>query len=48
MKDYHGSLYSNFSVILEKENSISGFERLIQDTRLRLKNLISSLFSGRK
>ena len=47
MKGYHGSLYANFSVILEKENSISGFERLIQDTRLSLKNLISSLFPDR-
>ena len=48
MKGYYGSLYSNFSVILEKETSISGFERLIQDMRLSLKNLISSLFPGRK
>ena len=47
MKGYHGSLYSNFSVILEKETSISGFEGLIQDTRLNLKNLISSLFPDR-
>ena len=44
MKGYHGSLYSNFSVILEKETSISSFEKVIQDTRLGLKNLISSLF----
>ena len=48
MKGYHGSLYANFSVILEKENPISGFEGLIQDTRLSLKNLISALFPGRK
>jgi len=48
MKGYHGSLYSNFSVILEKDNSISGFEKLIQDTRLSLKNLISSLFPDKK
>jgi len=48
MKGYHGSLYANFSVILEKDNSISGFERLIQDTRLSLKNLISSLFPDKK
>lgn len=47
MKGYHGSLYANFSVILEKESSISSFERLIQDTRLGLKNLISSLFPDR-
>ena len=47
MKGYHGSLYSNFSVILQKENSISVFEGLIQDTRLSLKNLISSLFPDR-
>ncbi|MBB1579123.1 MAG: ComEC/Rec2 family competence protein [candidate division SR1 bacterium] len=48
MKGYYGSLYSNFSVILEKESSISGFERITQDTRLSLKNLISSLFPDRK
>jgi hypothetical protein len=48
MKGYHGSLYSNFSVILEKETSISGFESIIQDIRLGLKNLISSLFPDRK
>ena len=48
MKGYHGSLYSNFSVILEKETSISSFERVIQDTRLSLKHLISSLFPDKK
>ena len=47
MKGYDGSLYANFSVILEKETSISSFERVIQDTRLSLKHLISSLFPDR-